>query len=246
MKRLGIIAALFSLLFITSVAGAQIRREIRIPDLPQHKTLKCDFHTHTVFSDGTVWPTVRVDEAWRTGLDALALTDHIEYQPHAAEVPTNHNRPYELAAGRARERGLLLPRGAEITRDTPPGHFNAIFLEDVQPLQTDDFVQAIRRANEQGAFVFWNHHEWKGPEKGAWLDVHTQLYDQQLFHAIEIANGQTYYPQAHRWCLEKNLTMVGNSDIHGPEDRDRNQADDHRTLTLVFVTEASLKGLKDS
>ena len=27
---------------------------------------------HTVFSDGTVWPTVRVTEAWEEGLDAMA------------------------------------------------------------------------------------------------------------------------------------------------------------------------------
>lgn len=43
--------------------------------------LKCDFHTHTIFSDGRVWPTMRVDEAWKDGLDAIAITDHIEVRP---------------------------------------------------------------------------------------------------------------------------------------------------------------------
>lgn len=116
---------------------------------------------------------VRVKEAWRQGLDVIAVTDHVEYQPHKDDVPTNHDRPYELAAGRAKEMNLLLPKGAEITRDTPPGHFNAIFLEDVARLETEGFVDAVKRANEQGAFVFWNHHGWKGPEKGRWLEAHT-------------------------------------------------------------------------
>jgi len=199
---------------------------------------------HTVFSDGSVWPPVRVDEAWRVGLDAIAVTDHIEYQPHEEDVPTRHNRSYELAVGRARQCGVLLARGAEITRDTPPGHFNAIFLENVDPLETDDLVDVIKRANDQGAFVFWNHPGWKGPELGRWTDVHTQLYEKGWLHGIEVANGETYYPEAHRWCLEKQLTMMGNSDIHGPDLRLRNTAADHRTMTLVFVTERTLDGLK--
>jgi hypothetical protein len=238
-------ALLFALLAAAPAAG-QVRHEIAIPDLPDYTTLKCDLHMHTVFSDGTVWPTVRVDEAWLTGLDAIALTDHVEYQPHAEDLPTNHNRPYALAAGRARERGLLLPRAAEITRDTPPGHFNAIFLTDVDALQTDGLVQAMQAARKQDAFVFWNHHDWKGPEKGDWFEIHTQLYDQKLFQGMEVCNGETYFPRAHRWCLDKNLTLLGNSDIHGPDIRTSNTAADHRTLTLAFVTERTLDGLRQA
>jgi hypothetical protein len=169
------IATLLILLFAAVPAGAQVRHEIQFPDLPGLVTLKCDFHMHSVFSDGLVWPTVRVEEAWRMGLDLIALTDHIEYQPHKGDVPTKHNRPYELAVGGAKERDLLLPRATEITRETPPGHFNAIFLDDVNPLDTPDFVEAVKQANQQGAFVFWNHQGWKGEEKGRWLEVHTTL-----------------------------------------------------------------------
>ena len=78
-------------------APPDVRREIHFPDLPGFKTLACDFHMHTVFSDGNVWPTVRVAEAWRQGLHAIAITDHIEYQPHKGDVPTKHNHSYDLA-----------------------------------------------------------------------------------------------------------------------------------------------------
>ena len=60
---------------------AQRRNEIQVPDLDGYTTLKCDFHMHSVFSDGLVWPTVRVDEAYRDGLDAISLTEHIEVPP---------------------------------------------------------------------------------------------------------------------------------------------------------------------
>lgn len=230
----------------TAIASAQVRNEIAFPDIEGYQTLKCDFHTHTVFSDGNVWPTVRVDEAYRIGLDALALTDHIEYQPHKADVPTNHNRPFEIAVGRARELGIILIRGAEITRDTPPGHFNAISLKDINPLVKDDLVEAITAACEQGGFVFWNHHAWKGEELGRWLEIHTTLYDNKLLHGMEVANGDDYYPTAHRWCLEKGLTMVGNSDIHGPELLQQNTSTEHRTITLVFATEKSEQAILEA
>jgi hypothetical protein len=239
---LGLVLGLLS----SVAARAQVRHEIAFPDLPGYKTLKCDFHMHTVFSDGSVWPTVRVDEAWRQGLDAISLTDHIEYQPHKDDLPTAHDRPYELAIGRARERNLLFPKGAEITRDTPPGHFNAIFLSEASVLDTPDFVEAIKRANEQKAFVFWNHQEWKGPERGAWMDVHTLLYENRWFQGMEVCNGGTYYPTAHRWCLEKGLTMLGNSDVHDPDGKEESTPDDHRTLTLVFAKQRSIEGLKEA
>ena len=236
----------FVLLCSTSLARADVRREIAFPDLPGYQTLKCDFHMHTVFSDGRVWPTVRVDEAWRLGLDALAITDHIEYQPHKDDVPTQHNRPYELARDAAKAKNLLLLRAAEITRDTPPGHFNAIGLSDVNALATEGFVDAVEAANQQGAFVIWNHHEWQGVERGRWLDVHTKLFENQWLHAMEVCNGESYYPRAHQWCLDKNLTMMGNTDIHQPDLRRSNTPDDHRTLTLVFAKERTPASLKES
>jgi hypothetical protein len=232
-------------LLLVPLAAGDVRHEINFPDILNYKTLKCDLHTHTVFSDGSVWPTVRVDEAWREGLDAISITDHIEYQPHKQDVPTNHNRPYEIALGLAKEKNILLVRGAEITRDTPPGHFNAIFMEDIEPLDTEDLIDAIKAANKQGGFVFWTHPGWK-PEVKGWFDIHTELYENKWLHGIEVANGDSYYPEAHQWCLEKNLTMLGASDIHQPVIDDAASPEDHRTITLVFAEEKSVKALKEA
>jgi hypothetical protein len=200
---------------------------------------------HTVFSDGMVWPTVRVDEAEREGLDAISITDHIEYQPKKDDVPTNHNRPYEIALQRAKEKNILLVKGTEITRDTPPGHFNALFLEDVNPLDTEDFIDVMKAAKDQGAFVFWNHPGWKPKFKG-WFEIHTTLYENLLLQGIEVVNGRTYYPDAHRWALEKNLTMMGNSDIHQPMVGNEMTSEIHRPMTLVFAKETSVKALKEA
>jgi 3',5'-nucleoside bisphosphate phosphatase len=80
----------------------QTRKEINIPNIPGYQTIKCDFHMHTVFSDGQVCPTIRVYEAWRDGLDVIAITDHINYRlPKLKDSGYlqvgNHNAPYDEA-----------------------------------------------------------------------------------------------------------------------------------------------------
>jgi len=219
--------------------------KINFPDILGYKTLTCDFHMHTVFSDGSVWPTVRVSEAAREGLDAIAITDHIEYQPHKEDIPTNHGRSNEIASEGARKNKLLFPLGAEITRSTPPGHFNAIFLRDVRYLDTEDFLDAMKAANDQDAFVFWNHPDWKEEHKG-WFDVHDTLYENKWIHGIEVCNGNGYHLNGHKWGLEKNLTMLGTSDIHGPSMIAETTPENHRTMTLVLVGERTLEALKEA
>ncbi|MBN2448350.1 MAG: histidinol-phosphatase [Phycisphaerae bacterium] len=246
MKRRVALAAMVWLLCGAVAVLAQQRREIRFPDVPGYQTLKCDLHEHTVFSDGLVWPTVRVDEAWREGLDAIAITDHIEYQPHKDDLPTNHNRPYELAAGKARERGIILIKGAEVTRATPPGHFNAIFLEDINPLDTKEFYDVFDEAVKQNAFVFWNHPGWQGEEKGRWGEEQTRLLEKKQLHGIEVCNDREYYADAHREALARNLTMLGNADIHEPAPTEPPTPEEHRTLTLVFASERSSQGIREA
>lgn len=237
------IVFILTVLCVTTGALAQVRHEIQIPDILGYKTLKCDLHMHTVFSDGLVWPTVRVDEAWREGFDVISITDHIEYQPHKDDVPTNHNRPYDIALSRAKARGILLIRGTEITRQTPPGHFNAIFLSDVNPLDTKDLLDAMAAAKEQGAYIWWNHPGWK-PDREGWFDIHTTLYDNGYMNGIEVVNGGSYYPLAHKWAMERGLTFMANSDIHQPSLRETTTPENHRSMTLVFAeakTEAAVK-----
>lgn len=74
---------------LNPVLADEVRRAIHFPDLVGYQTIACDLHMHTIFSDGQVWPPVRVVEAWRQGLDAISITDHIEYQPHKDDVKPN-------------------------------------------------------------------------------------------------------------------------------------------------------------
>ena len=93
--------------------------------------ISSDLHIHTVFSDGVVWPTLRVDEAVRDSIDLISLTEHIEYQSHLSDIPhKNRNRSFQIAGGYVNNKPLAVVHGTEITKPMPPGHFNAIFIND--------------------------------------------------------------------------------------------------------------------
>jgi hypothetical protein len=228
----------------------RVRRSVRIPDIPGYRTLKCDLHIHTVFSDGSVWPDVRSEEAWREGLDAIAITDHIEYQPHADDLPTNHDRAFEIAKPHGDRLALTVIRGSEITRDMPPGHLNAVFLRSSVPLDTTTWRDVLKIAHEQGAFIFWNHPGWTGQQPDGvarWYPEHTELLEQGALHGIEVVNSREYYPEAHRWCLDKDLAIISNSDIHAPLNLDYLVHEgDHRPMTLVFARDATRDAIREA
>lgn len=250
---LALAVALFAGLSSTQAHDRVIRARtpVRIPDIPGYLTLKCDFHIHTVFSDGTVWPTVRSEEAWREGLDAIAITDHLEYQPHKNDIPINHNRAFDVARPLGQALDVIVIRGSEITRKMPPGHLNAIFLTNSAALDVETWQEAVNRSAQQGAFIFWNHPGWSSQLEPdgvvRWYPEHTELLDQGRLHGIEVANGRSVYPEAFAWALEKKLTLLSNSDIHSPLNLDYHVQDgDHRPLTLVFVRERTAEGILEA
>ena len=84
-------------------------REIHFPDVDGYQTLVLDLHTHSVFSDGHVWPTIRIAEAERDGLDGIAITEHLEWQPHIIDIPhPDRNRSFEEASLAAEKLDLLV------------------------------------------------------------------------------------------------------------------------------------------
>lgn len=243
-------------------------REITFPDTQEYLTLVLDPHTHSVFSDGHVWPRIRVEEALRDGLDAIAVTEHLEYQPHLEDLPhPDRNRAYLIAAEAATELDLIVVPGAEITREAPASHMNAIFIEDAnllvrapeppEPFDSREYSrraaewpaqQAVEAANRQGAFVFWNHGYWtRDFPTGIPVmpEFHLKNAQAGLLHGIEVANGKGYSEQTFRMALDHNLTLIGVSDIHQLIDWDYEpHKGGHRPVTLVLAKEKTAESMK--
>lgn len=255
MKSKAVLLALLGSISLTLLAqdhSHQHGRAMVFPDVPGYQTLKCDFHIHTVFSDGNVWPTIRVEEAIKDGLDAISLTEHIEYQPHGDDIPhPDRNRSFEVAKEFAKALDIMIIHGAEITRDMPPGHGNALFITDANKLvEINDPVEAYREAVRQGAFTFWNHPNWyRQYEDGVarLTPLHEQLISEKLLHGVEVVNDLTYSDEALEICLDNDLAIIGTSDIHGLVDWQFGVHEGgHRPILLVFATERSEEAIKEA
>jgi predicted metal-dependent phosphoesterase TrpH len=245
---------LFSLVALCAKAqpdhSHRLERALRFPDFGGYKTMKCDLHIHTVFSDGSVWPDIRVAEALWDGIDAISLTEHLEYQPHKADIPhPDRNRSYEIAMQEAKDHDLLIIRGSEITRRMPPGHNNAIFIADANKMLVGDSVEVFREAKRQGAFTFWNHPNWTSQRRDGMAtltDMHRMLIREKLLDGIEVVNERSYSDEALKIALDNNLTIMGNSDIHKLIDHEHNvAAGGHRPITMVFAKERTVDAIKE-
>ena len=144
----------------------------------------------------------------------------------------------------------MIINGSEITKPMPPGHFNAIFVKDVNPLLNSDGEKSMIEANKQGAFVFWNHPNWiENRDDGIakFDEIHQRLLEKKLFHGIEVVNEHTYSEEALALALENNLTIMGTSDIHGlidwTFDKEKKQ---HRPITFILSKNRTIKSIRDA
>ncbi len=238
--------------YYVAIYGQEASHDLNLhyPDIPGFVTLKTDLHQHTVFSDGSVWPDIRVAEAIRENLDVISLTEHLEYQPHQEDIPhPDRNRSFDIAREVGKDQDLMIIHGSEITRDAPMGHSNAIFISDANPLLAKDSVKPFAEAKKQGAFIFWNHPAWyaQSPKGNPVLSqFQKDRIENDELHGIEVINTTDYAEESLALALQYDLTIMATSDIHGIIDWDYTEKGHHRPITLVFAKERSAASLKEA
>lgn len=257
---------LLFVLFLNLHVFAQLKEKnpkVKLPDIPGYVTLKCDFHLHTVFSDGHVWPSLRVDEAERDGLDVISITEHTDYEGYAEDIKRDRERGYQIAAERAEKTRVLVIKGAEISPRVPPYHNNAIFLKDLnaipydymksstgkfvmkEDIKKEELMAPFLEVQKQGAFLIYNHPSyqwWDKKDKELFTSFHQEFLKNGLLGGVEVVNGGRYNIIAHRMAEKYNLTMFANSDAHGGI----NYKNSHRPMTLVFAKEKSEEAVKEA
>lgn len=179
-------------------------------------------------------PSARVNEAWNDGLDAIAMTDHIEVHKNADIIRCGLNKPYELAKARGDMIGMIVIPGAEITRKKPLGHICTLFIRDADKLDVEDEMQAVEEACRQGAFLLWNHPGYPD-RKSDIYPVHERLIAQGKLRGVEVFNKTESYPRTFDYAVQYGLVPFANSDIHymsGSIYPVRGS----RPMTLVFAT----------
>ena len=249
------------------------RTEIILPQVKGFNCYKGDFHVHTTYSDGSVSPGGRVSEAWYDGLDVIAITDHYEGHrgikkflkvtaPYNEDgQPTKYlganaknglrvdfNAIHDEAVKAAEKGGypMLIIKGCEMARNAQShGHFNALFLEDLNTVYDPDMAEAFRKVKKQKGIIVHNHPAWRRKTSDK-TEFHEKVYSEGLINGVEVVNGGTLYPHIVRRCIDEKLTMFANTDIHGLTAHTYAKAGQHRTMTLILAKELTEKAIKDA
>lgn len=242
-----------------------LREEFVLPMVNGYKVLKSDLHSHTIYSDGNVTPDYRVREAWVDGLDVLAITEHIEYRPWEGKmisylkgnfsgeqvkadgkILTDLNVSNKAAIAAAAGYGITIIPGAEITRDQHTiGHYNALFVKDVNAIYDADPVQSMKNAREQGALIMHNHPGWIRKNVDM-IEFEKRVYGEKLIDGIEIMNGSEFYPPIVTRASELGFFMASNTDIHGTTSMDYTKLGHHRNMTFILAKDNSLESIKEA
>ncbi|SIT94004.1 Sb-PDE family phosphodiesterase [Pontibacter indicus] len=252
---------------LSAQSGSKKDEKVKLPDIPGYQTLKGDFHMHTVFSDGHVWPSFRLYEADRDGLDAISITEHIDYEGYPDEIRKDYNKSHQIATESAAKTNVLVIQGVEISPRVTPYHHNALFVKDANKLPADYMKDGKKKfvmkdsptekqllapfweARKQGAFIFYNHPNYRWWDKDRYgldlfSDLHRKMLEEGLLHGVEVVNSGIYNLEAHRMGEKYNLTMLANSDEH--RDISYTYRHSHRPMTLVFVKERSEEGIREA
>lgn len=243
-----------------------VRVDIVLPLVNGYNIYTADLHTHTVYSDGRVTPSHRVQEAWLDGIDIIALTDHIEYRPvekafynylkeytdedypkkrEDALAKVDLNVSVKEAISEGEKYGMVVIPGIEITRDgTKVGHFNALFTVDNNRIYDEDPLKAIRNAKLQGALVMHNHPGWRKTSID-FTETEKQAYQEGLIDGVEVMNGSEFYPGIIDRSQEWRLFIAANTDIHGSTS-DYRLHGHWRPMTLVFSKDKTLESVREA
>ena len=221
------------------------RREVILPEVNGYTVYKADLHTHSIFSDGSVTPEFRVQEAWHDGLDVMAVTEHLEYRPYeqkminvlddllpegtkatntniigsaktdAAGIRSDLNYAVRLAEAAARGYGLTIIPGIEITR-TPET------IGHYNALFTTD-NNTIHDTDPLQAFrnaraqgaLVMHNHPGWRRQNLDLSELEKKAYEAKLIDGIEVMNSTEFYPRAITRALKEGFFMASNTDIHG-------------------------------
>ena len=240
------------------------RTEVILPEVNGYKVIKADLHTHTIYSDGQLTSSARVAEAWRDGLDAIAITDHIEVRPNISAFETylgdnikktdknpsygktDMNYSVEGGQGTAANHGITLIPGIEITRSPMEvGHFNALFTTDNSLIPDEDPLQSVRNAKAQNAIVQINHPGWARPDN-EFTSVAEAALKEGLISGVEVFNSYEFYPEIIEKAVGMGLYVCCGSDLHITSYERYGTYGMFRDMTLILAKDSSLESIREA
>lgn len=252
------------------------RKEFHAPGVDGYNAYKVDLHNHTIFSDGHLSMQSRVREAWADGLDAIAVTEHLEYRPHEKDyvkylkgytgkgakakaydfvskpgpakedIMVDFNYPVELARKTAKGYDMTIISGIEVTRK-PDEYCHFNALFTTDNNAIYDADPMQSLRNAKAQGALVLHNH------PGWLRKDLSMtkfekaaYKEGLIDGIELMNGAEFYPKAITRAWKYNFFVSSNTDIHHPSAERYQRYGEHRNMTLVFAKDKSVESLREA
>lgn len=221
------------------------RREIILPEVNGFTVYKSDLHTHSIFSDGSVTPEFRVEEAWLEGLDVLAITEHLEYRPYeqkminflnellpegtkatntniigtgktdAAGIKSDLNYPVRLAEAAAKGYGLTIIPSIEVTRTPETIGHFNALFTTDNNIIYDEDPLQAFRNAHAQGALVMNNHPGWRRQNLNMSEPEKKAYAEKLIDGVEVMNGGEFYPTVIDYAIKQGVFIASNTDIHG-------------------------------
>ena len=180
--------------------------------------------TRYVVPGSTKMPKNGIDPGLKVDFNAI----------HQEAVSANNRKGYNL----------LLIKGCEMARNNEKlGHYNALFVEDLNSIYNFDLKEAFKTVKKQGGLIIHNHPGYTENYETEW---HAECRKEGLIDGIEVANGLRYYPPMVSRCIDEKLFMVGATDTHDVTDHRYTAIDCFRTMTFIFAKELTEEAIKEA
>ena len=252
------------------------RKEIILPQVNGYNVYKADLHTHTIFSDGQVMPELRVREAWKDGLDVIAITDHIEYRRHESTLveylnkyvgkkhkeAVNHkisdgeitkdgimvdlNTSVRMAEKSAKNYGLTIIPGTEITRNVSVAGHYNALFTTDNNLIFDTDAYQSIRNAKSQGALVMHNHPGWRKTSLDYSELDQKVYGEGLIDGVEVMNGNEFYPSIIDRAIEKGIFIAANSDIHATTSEEYRAVGYDRPMTLILAKDKSLASLREA
>ena len=222
-------------LWAADTAQALTSKPHSFPLVGKYEVLCGDFHMHTLHSDGRPTTRQRVEESYEMGYDVIAITDH------------GTARAYRVARYVGEPLGMVVLRGLE-TGLQKKEHMNVIGVSSLyEPTdshrwsetpngETVYYQDELNKIAKCGGFVIYNHPHVGFREPVEWgikegviqgIEVKNDVVGDG-WNTIKF-NGISCYPNGFEYALQKNLTILADTDAHG-------NRRDEPAKTLILAT----------
>ena len=260
----------------TAVAQPAERVEFILPVVNGYNIYKVDLHTHSIYSDGETTPAFRVKEAYMDGLDAIAITEHIEYrriEPKMLKflkgytgdkalkaentdlirnevtesgIKADLQYPVKEAIKESKKYGILVIPGAEITREPVKIGHFNALFTKDNNAIYDPDPLVSIRNARKQGALIQHNHPGWRRTSCDKTEFEKKVYAEGLIDGIEVANGGSLYLPIIDRAREDNLFVASNTDIHPTTAEYYRLKGQNRNMTLVFAKECTLEGIREA